>query len=52
MSSSKKWKNSPSALATTNTCSSTVRFSENDILRVIRKLDPSKAHGHDKIRIR
>ena len=31
---------------------STVRFSENDILKVIRKLDPNKAHGHDKISIR
>ena len=36
----------------TNTCLSTVRFSENDILKVIRKLDPNKAHGHDKISIR
>ena len=32
--------------------SSTVRFSENDILKVIQKLDPNKAHGHDKISIR
>ena len=29
-----------------------IRFSENDILKVIRKIDPSKAHGHDKISIR
>ena len=36
----------------TNTCLSTVRFSENDILKVIRKLDPIKAHGKDKISIR
>ena len=28
------------------------RFSENDILKVIRKLDPNKTHGHDKINIR
>ena len=35
-----------------NTCLSTVRFSENDILKVIRKLDPNKAHDHDKISIR
>ena len=33
----------------TYSCLSTVRFSGNDILKVIRKLDPSKAHGHDKI---
>ena len=32
-------------------CLSTVRFSENDTLKVIWKLDPSKAHGHDKISI-
>ena len=42
----------PQLLPHTNTCLSTVRFSENDILKVIRKLDPSKAHGHDKISIR
>ena len=29
-----------------------VKFSEDDILLVIRKLDPSIAHGHSKIRIR
>ena len=28
-----------------NTGFSTVRFSDNDILKVIRKLDPSKVHG-------
>ena len=33
----------PQLLPHTNTCLSTVRFSENDILKVIRKLDPSKA---------
>ena len=42
----------PQLLPHTNTCLSTVRFSENDILKVIRKLDPSKAHDHDKISIR
>ena len=42
----------PQLLPHTNTCLSTVRFSENDILKVIRKLDPSNAHGHDKISIR
>ena len=30
---------SPQLLPDTNTCLSTVRFSENDILKVIRKLD-------------
>ena len=29
-----------------------INFSENDILSVIRKLDPNKAHGHDQISIR
>ena len=33
-----------------STCLSTVRFPENDILKVILKLEPSKAHGHDKIK--
>ena len=42
----------PHLLPHTNTCLSTVRFSENDILKVIQKLDPSKAHGHNKISIR
>ena len=41
----------PQLLSSTNTCLSTVRFSENDILKVIRILDPSKAHGHNKISI-
>ena len=35
-----------------NTCLSTVRFSENYIFKLIQKLDPSKAHSHDKISIR
>ena len=41
----------PQLLPHTNTCLSTVRFSENGMLKVIRKLDPSKAHDHDKISI-
>ena len=30
----------------------TINFTENYILRVTRKLDPNKAHGHDQISIR
>ena len=30
----------------------TINFAEVDILNVIRKLDPNKAHGHDQISIR
>ena len=41
----------PQLLPHTNTCLSTVRFSEDDILKIIQKLDPSKADGHDKISI-
>ena len=41
----------PQVLPHGDTCLSTVRFSENDILKVIHKLDPNKAHGHDKISI-
>ena len=37
----------PQFLPHTNTCLSAVRFSENDILKLIQKLDPNKAHGHD-----
>ena len=49
----KKWKsNSPQLLTHTNACLSTVKFSENDTLKVVRKLDQSKAHGHDEIIIR
>ena len=33
------------------TCLSAVRFSDNDILKVIRKLDPPKAHTHEEISI-
>ena len=31
---------------------SSVSFSSNDIARIIRDLDPNKAHGHDMINIR
>ena len=57
MLSSKNWiecsvlRISPQLLPHTITCLNTVRFSENYILKVIRKLDPSKAHCHDKISI-
>ena len=30
----------------------TINFTEDDILNVIRKLDPSKVHEHDQISIR
>ena len=39
-------------LSRTNESLNTVHFTEYDILNVIRKLDPSKAHGHDQISIR
>lgn len=42
----------PLTFTTTNTCLSTIRFSNDDILKAIRKLRPSKALGHDKINIR
>ena len=29
----------------------TINFTEDDMLSVIRKLDPYKAHGHDQISI-
>ena len=35
----------------TNTCLSTVRFPENDILKIIQKSDLGKAHGQDEISI-
>ena len=41
----------PQLFPLTKTCLSNVRFSENDILKLIRKLVPSKAHGHDEIGI-
>ena len=36
----------------TNESLNTINFTEDDILNVIRKLDPSKTHGHDQISIR
>ena len=30
----------------------TLNFSDNDIEKIIEKLDPNKVHGHDKISIR
>ena len=39
-------------LRSTNKSLNTINFTEDDILNVIRKLDPSKAHGHDQISIR
>ena len=36
----------------TNESLNTINFTEDGILNVIRKLDPSKAHGHDQISIR
>ena len=35
----------------TNECLNTINFTEDDIFNVIRKLDRSKAHGHDQISI-
>ena len=35
----------------TRECLSTINFSTNDILKIIRNLDPSKAHGHGMISI-
>ena len=31
---------------------STIDFSTDDILKIIRNLDPNKVHGHDMISIR
>ena len=36
----------------THECLSTINFSTDHILKVIRNLDPNKAHGHDMISIR
>ena len=30
----------------------TIDFSNNDILKIVRDLDPNKSHGHDMITIR
>ena len=35
----------------TNESLGTIHFSNNDILNIIRNLDPNKAHGHDMISI-
>ena len=42
------------SILTKKTCQSlsTVEFSTNDILKIIRNLNPNKAHGHDMISIR
>ena len=40
---------SPQLLPHMNTCLSTATFLQNDILKIIRKLDLSKAHGYNKI---
>ena len=37
---------------TTRESLTTIDFSNNDILKIIRNLDPSEAHGHDMISIR
>ena len=39
-------------LRRTNESLNIINFTEDDILNVIRKLDPSKVHGHDQISIR
>ena len=36
----------------TNERLSSVKISDDDIFKIIAKLDPNKAHGHDKINIR
>ena len=42
----------PQLLPHPNTCLSTVRFLENDILKIIRKLDLTNAYYHNKVSIR
>ena len=39
-------------LRRTNESLNTIDFTEDDILSVIRKLDPNRAHGNDQISIR
>ena len=39
-------------LRRTNESSNTINFTEDDILNITKKLDPSKAHEHDQISIR
>ena len=36
----------------TNNCFSAIPFTEDDIAKIIKFLDPNKAHGHDMISIR
>ena len=36
----------------TNNILDTIVFSEEDIYKIIKNLDPNKAHGHDMISIR
>ena len=38
-------------LCRTNKPLNTINFTEDDVLSVIRKLDPGKVHGHDQINI-
>ena len=42
----------PPLIKTTSLSIKNVNFSEEDIIRHIRKLNPNKAHGHDEIPIR
>ena len=37
--------------STTEQHLNTLKFSDNDIEKIIQNLDPNKAHGHDKISI-
>ena len=37
---------------TPNNCLSTISFTKNNIAKIIKNLDPDKAHGHDMISIR
>ena len=36
----------------TEKCLTKIRFSEDDIAKIVQNLDPNKAHGHDQISIR
>ena len=40
------------SLKRTNNCLSTIPFTKDDIAKIIKNLDPNKAHGHDMISIR
>ena len=39
-------------LKRTNNCLFTIPFTKDDIAKIIKSLDPNKAHGHDMISIR